>query len=118
MRTSDIILKNDYAVTVTPAASTDLDFILPEDGNIHAVDVTLIFDSLDTFSKDITFRLKEINGQYEDFAFWDDSNETIFADFLKLVNRAWNGIRVTILNNDATNNIVVEYLHIRIYFYD
>lgn len=118
MRVVDLDLKGSYAVSVAALGNATLVFNLPAELKIHAIDVVLVFDSGDTWSKDITFRLEELGGQREDYAFWDDSNLTIFSDFMKLLNRAYDELNIYILNNDAANAIVVETLYVRVYYYD
>jgi hypothetical protein len=110
---------NDTDWSIAAAGGTiDIEITLPSDEKIHAIDTMVTCDTADTGSKDITFKLYNIGGQYENFAFWDDSTLIQFSDFYKLVNTNYSAVRVTILNNHAANTLEIKNIHVRVYLYD
>lgn len=118
MKTLEQIFANDKAPNILATASDTISINLPKDINIRMIDVTLMIDSGDTYSKDITFSLTDINSQNQDFAFWDDSTLTHFTVFNKLTNGAFDTLVITILNNDATNAIQVDQVFVKFYYED
>lgn len=117
MRITDLTFKSDKAPNILATANTTISVNLrTELTKLTKIDVSLMFDSADTWSKDITFRLKSIENIDSDFAFWDDSALTEFTVFNKLVNHNYDTLEVYILNNDGANNIQVDELRIRQYY--
>lgn len=118
MRTIDIKQLNNGAIwTIAALGNVSIDIDIPIDAKISACDVHVICNSADTQSKDVTFSLRNLNTQYEIFAFWDDSTEVLFTDMYKLLNKNYDKVRMTILNNHAVNNLRIEHVFVRFYEY-
>jgi hypothetical protein len=115
----DFHLLNDYNQSISAGNTHDFSIPIPRLEKLYAIDVSIYCDTGDTWSKDITFKLRNgYNLEENIFAFWDDSALTSFEYFQKLVNFAHDYGEITLLNNDGANAIVTSGVHLRYYFHD
>lgn len=113
---TDLFLKNDITNVIPVSGSTSIPINIPQIENLFAIDVKLVCDSTNTGSKDITFKLRNNDNQYETFAFWDDSTETLFTYEQKLTDRSYSRLYIDVLNNSGSVTITPKYVHVRFYF--
>jgi len=106
--------------TILASGTATIAIDIPTFEKFYAVDFHLAFTSASTFSKDITFQLRNLieTTQNEVYAFWDDSAEVTFEYFQKRIIFAHEELQVKIVNNDGANDIYLTGLYVRFYAHD